>query len=127
MSMTPCLDEASILSFGRGDMPASRRATAEAHVAVCDECRVLASAVRRASIVDHGEIAPVAQPASDAVAAPVAAPAPVRIQARAEASVAPSLPVALPVPRPRTTVLVAACAGVALLLLGLVLSFARGH
>jgi serine/threonine protein kinase len=50
-----CLDEETILAFGRGGLAATVRATAEEHIATCDECRQLVSAVARASFVDPEE------------------------------------------------------------------------
>lgn len=44
-----CLDEETILAFGRGDLPPAGRARAEQHLAECDECRSLVSAVVRSS------------------------------------------------------------------------------
>jgi hypothetical protein len=50
-----CLDEETILAFGRGGLAATVRASAEEHIATCDECRQLVSAVARASFVDPEE------------------------------------------------------------------------
>ena len=50
-----CLDEETILAFGRGGLAATVRANAEEHIATCDECRQLVSAVARASFVDPEE------------------------------------------------------------------------
>jgi serine/threonine-protein kinase len=55
--MTECLDEEAILSFCQGSMPAERRPAVEAHIAQCDECRALVSAVMRSSFVDPSEVA----------------------------------------------------------------------
>jgi eukaryotic-like serine/threonine-protein kinase len=46
-----CLDEETILAFCQGDLAPAARARAEEHVAACDECRTLVSAVARSSIV----------------------------------------------------------------------------
>ena len=59
--MTECLDEEAILSFCRGSMALARRPSVEAHLAECDECRALVSAVVRSSIVEPKEV--VADPA----------------------------------------------------------------
>ena len=50
-----CLDEETILAFGGGSLSATVRAAAEEHIATCDECRQLVSAVARASFVDPEE------------------------------------------------------------------------
>jgi serine/threonine-protein kinase len=50
-----CLDEETILAFGGGSLSAAVRAEAEEHIATCDECRQLVSAVARASFVDPEE------------------------------------------------------------------------
>ncbi len=50
-----CLDEETILTFVKGDLPAEKRARAQDHIATCDECRVLVSAVARSSFVDLEE------------------------------------------------------------------------
>jgi hypothetical protein len=63
--MTPCLDEESILSFCRGTMAAERRPPAEAHVAECEECRVLVSAVMRSSRIDPSELVPASKPSTE--------------------------------------------------------------
>jgi len=59
--MTECLDEEAILSFCLGSMALARRPHVEAHLAECDECRALVSAVVRSSIVEPKEV--VADPA----------------------------------------------------------------
>ena len=59
--MTECLDEEAILSFCRGSMPLARRPAVEGHIAECDECRALVSAIVRSSIVEPKEV--VADPA----------------------------------------------------------------
>ncbi len=48
--MTECLDEETILAFCDGSLAARKRAIAEEHIASCDECRQLVSAVARASM-----------------------------------------------------------------------------
>ena len=50
-----CLDEETILAFGGGSLSATVRASAEEHIATCDECRQLVSAVARSSFVDPEE------------------------------------------------------------------------
>src|SRR5262245_16661818 len=59
--MNECLDEEAILSFCRGSMAATKRPGVEAHIAECDECRALVSAVVRSSLVEPKEL--VADPA----------------------------------------------------------------
>ncbi len=50
--MTSCLDEATILAVGRGTVQGADRLPIEEHVAECDECRSLVSAVARGSMLD---------------------------------------------------------------------------
>lgn len=96
-------------------MAPSRRAGAETHIALCDECRVLVSAVRRASFVDVAEVTPPVTPAAPNApatrshVAPVAAPA-------AEPSLVE------PAPRRHGVLVAAACAGGVLLVVGVVLA-----
>jgi anti-sigma factor RsiW len=47
-----CLDEETVLAFAAGDLPEARRKEAQEHIAQCDECRALVSAVARSSFVD---------------------------------------------------------------------------
>lgn len=47
-----CLDEATILAVGRGTVQGADRLPIEEHVAGCDECRSLVSAVARGSMLD---------------------------------------------------------------------------
>lgn len=47
-----CLDEATILAVGRGTVQGADRLPIEEHVAECDECRSLVSAVARGSMLD---------------------------------------------------------------------------
>jgi serine/threonine protein kinase len=54
--MTECLDEESILSFCRGGLAPEKRRSAERHIAECEECRVLVSAVMRSSLVDVSDM-----------------------------------------------------------------------
>jgi serine/threonine protein kinase len=70
-----CLDEETILAFCRGDLPAVTRADAEEHIATCDECRQLVSAVARSSFVDPEEredrpLGPLLRPRIDPAMAP---------------------------------------------------------
>src|SRR6185437_14108997 len=80
--MQPCLDEATILAFGRGDVDPSTKRAVNEHVAECDECRSLvAQVVRSSSIVPKAELVdpfdhalpPAATAAVPAAAVPVAA------------------------------------------------------
>lgn len=111
--MTSCPDEASILSFGRGDMTSARSTGVASHVEGCDECRVLVAAVRRASIVDAAEVTESAaqEPLPRATAEPAVEPA------QGEAVLAPHVS-----NRAGRTLLIAACA-CALVVLGLLLRF----
>jgi serine/threonine-protein kinase len=59
--MMPCLDEETILSFCHGSMAADSRRRVEAHIAECDECRALVSAVVSSSLAPPKEL--VADPA----------------------------------------------------------------
>ena len=70
--MTECLDEEEILSFCSGDMALAKRPAVESHIAECDECRALVSAVARSSLVDHR---PAATPAPGAASALLLDPA----------------------------------------------------
>jgi serine/threonine-protein kinase len=70
-----CLDEETILAFCGGDLPALTRANAEEHIATCDECRQLVSAVARSSFVDPEEredrpLGPLLRPRLDPAMAP---------------------------------------------------------
>ncbi|MBX3229966.1 MAG: protein kinase [Labilithrix sp.] len=47
--MNECPDEATILAFGRGEGDSALRRAVEVHLAECDECRALVSAVVRSS------------------------------------------------------------------------------
>ena len=47
-----CLDEDAILAFCSSRLPPGARGQAEAHIASCDECRALVSAVARSSVPD---------------------------------------------------------------------------
>ena len=47
-----CLDEETILGFCRGGLAPATRTLAEEHIASCDECRVLVSAVARSSFAE---------------------------------------------------------------------------
>jgi hypothetical protein len=47
-----CLDDATILAVGRGTVQGAERVPIEEHVAECDECRSLVSAVARGSMLD---------------------------------------------------------------------------
>ena len=51
-----CLDEDAILGFCRGGLGRDARSKAEEHIAACDECRILVSAVARSSVVDVAEM-----------------------------------------------------------------------
>ncbi|MBX3209746.1 MAG: protein kinase [Labilithrix sp.] len=66
--MTECLDEEAILSFCRGSMAAAERPRVEAHIAECDECRALVSAVARSSLAPRPAAPSVALAADPAMA-----------------------------------------------------------
>ncbi len=50
--MMNCLDEDAILSFCQGSMSPMERRAVEGHLAACDECRALVSAVIKSSMVE---------------------------------------------------------------------------
>lgn len=68
--MTSCLAPEVILSFGQGIVSTSRPSGADAHLADCEECRVLVAAMKRASLVDPSELS------NEAAPAPASPPAP---------------------------------------------------
>ncbi|MCW5837652.1 MAG: serine/threonine protein kinase, partial [Labilithrix sp.] len=101
--MTECLDEEAILSFCRGGMAPEGRPAVEAHIAECDECRALVSAVARSSLVDRpapGGVPP-ADPTPRLAVDPAMAPTtpaqggfgPSGIARAASAAPSPSVPV----------------------------------
>ncbi|HVH44413.1 MAG TPA: hypothetical protein VM925_18800 [Labilithrix sp.] len=68
-------------------MALENRSSVEAHVAECDECRVLVSAIRRASFIDPSELGPPPEASAASQAEPVStsavlAASPVAVDAR---------------------------------------------